>query len=137
MLFTQTTRQRESLFSKFANFNIFCYGFYLELGIEVYSGFSVEVVSRSDVGSLVTGKGKHGKGNRDGNIDSDLTSLNLMSKFSSGGTVVCENSSTVTPLVAVYDRDSLIKRLSLKCAENRSENFFLKFLFIKFCTKNA
>ena len=95
----------------------------------MYSGFSVEVVSRSNVGSLVTGKGKHGKGNRDGNVNSDLTSLNLMSKFSSGGTVICENSGTVTPLVAIYDSDSLIKRLSLKGAENRSENFFLKITF--------
>jgi len=97
----------------------------LELSVEMHTGLSVEIVAGADVRFLVSSEGEHWKRNWNGDVDSDLSSLNLMLEFSRGSSVVGEDGGTVTPLVVVDKSDGLIEGFGFDGAENGAEDLFL------------
>lgn len=102
----------------------------------MHTGLSVEIVTRTDVRFLVSSEGEHWKRNWNWNIDSDLSSLNLMLEFSRSSSVVRENGGTVAPLVAVDKSDGLIKSLGFDGAENGAENLFLVSSHARFTSRD-
>jgi len=97
----------------------------LELSVEMHTGLAVEIVAGTDVRFLVSSEGEHWKRNWDWNVDSDLSSLNLMLELSGGSSVVGEDGGTVAPLVVVHKSDGFIESFGFDGAENGAEDFFL------------
>lgn len=94
------------------------------MGEEFDSALSVEVKISGD-GFFVASEREHGKRNRDGNVDSDLTALNFTLEFVSCRSGSCENSATVSVFVSVDEVNSFLKSIDVKADQNRAEYFFL------------
>jgi hypothetical protein len=97
---------------------------HLILSIEVDTTSSVER-NVSKCASLVPAPREHGQGHGNGNVNSDLSHVNLPLEFPSGSTGLSENGGSVAILVLVDDLESLIESLGVEDDENRSEDLFV------------
>ncbi|KAI6761764.1 hypothetical protein HG531_002317 [Fusarium graminearum] len=98
----------------------------LELSVEVDTRLSVECVgTATGNGLLVTGEREHGQGDRDRNIDTNLTGLNVLAEDLSSGARPGEDSSTVTVLVLVDEVDSIFNGLGVEADKNGTKYFLL------------
>jgi len=79
----------------------------LVLGEETNSGLAVEVGVTGE-GLLVSGETEHGEGYGNGEIDTDLSGLDLILKFTSSSTTLGKYSSTISIWVLINKLYSLI-----------------------------
>lgn len=90
-------------------------------GVEADSRLAVEVDISTD---RATGAGEreHGQWDRDGDVDTDLASINLVGELSGSRTALGEDGSAVTVLVLVGDLDGLVQGGGVQADKNRSKD---------------
>lgn len=106
-------------------------GHSLLLGIELQAGLAVESVGTSTGDTLlVTSEREHGKRNRNGHVDTKLTSLAFLLELGGGRARAGEDGSTVAVFVSVDHVDGVIKGLNVEAHENGTEDLLLVALHI-------
>lgn len=79
----------------------------LGLQVEVDSLFSIEV-RVSEEAAPRSGEREHGQRNGNGNIDSDLSYVDLLHEFPGSRSVSCENAGSVSVGVLVDELDGIV-----------------------------
>jgi hypothetical protein len=95
-----------------------------ELGIEPNTVLAVEVEVSSE-GSLATSEGEHGEGNGDRDVHTNLSNFHLILELSSSGSRSGEDSSTITPSIAVNEVDTFLEGVDFHTHKHGAEDFFL------------
>jgi len=96
----------------------------LEFSVKLEALFTVKVLVTPETASS-TSETEHWKWHRDWNVDTDLTDINFVGELPGGGTVVGEDSSSVSVWVGVDHINSGIHGISAHADENWSEDLFL------------
>lgn len=98
----------------------------LPLCIEPDTILSIEVKhSRSSNTSLVTSEGEHGKGDRDGNIDSNLPRLNALLEVRGARSGLGKDDCTVAPFVAVDKINCTVDCIRIYAKQHGAEDLLL------------
>lgn len=98
----------------------------LLLGVELHTGLAVEGVgSATSNGLLVASEGEHGKGDGDGNVDSNLAGLDLLLEASRGCAGACEDGGAVAVFVGVDEGDGVVEGGDVEADEDGAEDFLL------------
>jgi hypothetical protein len=101
-------------------------GHSLLLGVELHTRLAVESVgSAASHGLLVAGEREHGKGDGNGNVDSDLTGLDLLLEASRGCAGACEDRGTVAVFICVDEGDGVVESGDVEADEDGAKDFFL------------
>jgi len=94
-----------------------------EFSVKLEGLFTVKVLVTPETASS-TSETEHWKWHRDWNVDADLTDIDFVCEFPGGGTVVSENSRSVSVRVLVDHIDSGIHVVSAHADEDWSEDLF-------------
>lgn len=97
----------------------------LLLRIEVQARLAVESVrTTARHRLLITREAEHGQWDRDGNVDADLTGLDLFLELAGGGARRGEDGGAVTVLVLVDELDCFVQAVDVQADEDRAEDLF-------------
>lgn len=98
----------------------------LLLGVELHTRLAVESVgSATSHGLLVAGEREHGKGDGNGNVDSDLTGLDLLLEASRGCAGAREDGGAVAVFVCVDEGDGVVEGGDVEADEDGPEDLLL------------
>lgn len=98
----------------------------LPLCIEPDAVLSIEVKhSGSSNTSLVTSEGEHGKGDRDGNINSNLTGLNTLLEVRRARSGLGKDDCAVAPFVAVDNINCTVDCIRIHAKQHGAEDLLL------------
>lgn len=101
-------------------------GHSLLLGVELHARFAVESVGSATChGLLVAGEREHGKGDGDGNVDSNLAGLDLLLEASRGCAGSGEDGGAVSVFVCVDEGDGVVEGGDVEADEDGTEDFLL------------
>lgn len=96
----------------------------LPLSVELNSTLAIEVRDTPHA-ILVASEGEHREGNGDGQVDSELASLDLSLPLAGGVAILGEDSSSISPPVIVDQIDGFLERVGTDDNHNWSENFLV------------
>ncbi len=96
----------------------------LPLSEELDSTLAVEVAGSPETG-LAASEGEHGKRDRNGEVDTNLTALSLVLELSGSVAILSEDSSTITASMIVHKINSLLESIDSNNNHNGSENFLI------------
>ena len=96
----------------------------LPLGVELDCTLAVEVAHSSE-GAFASSEGEHRQRHRDGQVDTNLSGIDLVLELASGVTILGEDGSTVTVLVAVDQVDGLLQGVGSHDDHHGSEDLLV------------
>lgn len=95
----------------------------LSLRIKVQSLFAVEMQIAMETASG-SGKTEHGQWNWNWNVNTDLSNIDFVDELPGKWPAGCENGSTVSIRVAIYNLDGIFECIGVHDRKNRPENLF-------------
>lgn len=97
----------------------------LLLRIELQTGFAVESACTTTGNTLlISSKGKHGQGHRDGHVDAQLTGFDILLEPSRGGAGGREDGGAVAVIVGICKRDGVVEGVDVEADQDGAKDFF-------------